>query len=684
MKDYSESYSDLLRLWILRMLSSNGLMRNFVRQSEFRDDDIARALGLDGLIGVDASGFQRNEIIGSLLRTKAQLEARSAELQAPPHITSNCLIVTKLLNLCEVEQSVLMFELIRQSESVVNDVYRIANPKGQSGYLDLLGVALGIPSRVLRMKLRPLESVLLQACVLNWNQRPYLQFARDDIANALLQYDCNLDRLTASVVNKGLPPTLTYRDYPHLQESLEWLRIYIRKALKEKRRGVNIFIYGPPGTGKSELARIIGREMRAGTCEIAFQDGDGDALDGKRRLEALRIAQPLLSRKRSILVYDEAEDIFRGDSLFERSWASKHKAWMNRQFETNPMPVFWISNTRNGVDPAFIRRFDFALEVGVPPKKQRLKAYKRICQGKVSDRMVERFADCNELTPAVLAQATAVASRVCHDGDRVLFDRTVSRLVDHTLKAQGNTDIDFDGASGLLPAVYSLDFVNTEIQMAHLCEQLKEQASCRVCLYGPPGTGKTALGYCLSRDLDQPLLMKKASDLLSPYVGEAEQNIAAAFREAKADNAILMIDEVDSFLQDRSGAARSWEVTQVNEMLTQIERFDGVFIASTNLMDGIDTAALRRFDLKLKFDYLRAEQAVGLMAKYARQLKLGALSQGGRRQLEALVNCTPGDFANVARQHRFRKFESAEVFVEAVATECAVKAGRGRRKMGFS
>lgn len=87
-----------------------------------------------------------------------------------------------------------------------------------------------------------------------------------------------------------------------------------------------------------------------------------------------------------------------------------------------------------------------------------------------------------------------------------------------------------------------------------------------------------------------PLLIKRASDLMSMWVGENEQNIALAFKEAEQDGALLLIDEVDSFLQDRRGAKNSWEVTLVNEMLTQMEAFSGVFIASTNLMDGLDQA----------------------------------------------------------------------------------------------
>jgi hypothetical protein len=73
--------------------------------------------------------------------------------------------------------------------------------------------------------------------------------------------------------------------------------------------------------------------------------------------------------------------------------------------------------------------------------------------------------------------------------------------------------------------------------------------------------------------LDRPLMVKQASDLMSKYVGETEQNMAAMFREAEAEKAVLLLDEADSFLQDRRGAQRTYEVTEVNEMLQGMERF---------------------------------------------------------------------------------------------------------------
>jgi len=167
--------------------------------------------------------------------------------------------------------------------------------------------------------------------------------------------------------------------------------------------------------------------------------------------------------------------------------------------------------------------------------------------------------------------------------------------------------------------------------------------------------------------------VKRASDLMSMYVGENEKNIAQAFNQAEQDGALLLIDEVDSFLQDRRGSRNSWEVSLVNEMLTQMESFAGVFIASTNLMDGIDQAALRRFDLKVKFDYLQPTQACEMFRRYCASLNMPAPAQETIQRLVRLSKLTPGDFAAVARQHMFRPVATAHHLAAALEAECALK-----------
>lgn len=167
--------------------------------------------------------------------------------------------------------------------------------------------------------------------------------------------------------------------------------------------------------------------------------------------------------------------------------------------------------------------------------------------------------------------------------------------------------------------------------------------------------------------------------------GRSEALICEAFEEAKRAGALLLIDEADSFLRDRELSQRSWEVTQVNELLTQMESFPGIFCATTNLFENIDRAALRRFDLKAKFDFLRPEQRLGLLERHLAALGLG--TDGVKSlvtRLSALDCITPGDFAAIERGSAFSPIQSAEEFLRRLEDDSALKnEGRKKPRIGF-
>lgn len=117
-------------------------------------------------------------------------------------------------------------------------------------------------------------------------------------------------------------------------------------------------------------------------------------------------------------------------------------------------------------------------------------------------------------------------------------------------------------------------------------------------------------------------------------------------------------------------------------MLTQMESFSGAFVVSTNLMEGLDQAALRRFDLKVKFDFLRPDQAWQLLSRHCEELGLPQPQPEEQARISRLLSLTPGDFAAVVRQHRFRPITSVTALVSALEAECAVKHG-ANRSIGF-
>ena len=293
---------------------------------------------------------------------------------------------------------------------------------------------------------------------------------------------------------------------------------------------------------------------------------------------------------------------------------------------------------------------------------------------------MQHFAKVRSLSPAILTRVFNVANAV--DNGKKAFSEILLTLFNETLQAQGKKKIEPLVESKLS---YQLEWVSCNENIHKITEGLMQTKKGRICCYGPPGTGKTAWAGWLAEQLDMPLLLCKGSDLLDPYVGGTERNIAEAFESAKRDNCLLVLDEVDTFLFSRDGAERSWERSQVNEMLTQIERFEGLMVVSTNLMNVLDPAALRRFDLKLKFDYLTLPQRLDFAKQQAEILGLPLLSEEDLSQIESLNLLTPGDFAAVARRHQFSPFQKVQDWLIALQGECEVKPAFSAttRRIGF-
>ena len=438
-----------------------------------------------------------------------------------------------------------------------------------------------------------------------------------------------------------------------------------------------------PGTGKSQLARALADELGCELFDVASEDDDGDPVNGERRLRAFRAAQSFFAKRPALIVFDESEDVFNdGDGFFGRkSTAQLRKAWINRMLEENPVPTLWLSNSVSGIDPAFIRRFDMVIELPVPPMKQRALILQDNCADLLDARSISRMAHIESLAPAVVAKAASVVRTIRAELDDKGTAAAFELIVSNTLEAQGHPPLSHHNANRL-PDVYDPFFIHADADLSVVAQGLRTTRSGRLCLFGPPGTGKTAYGHWLAKELDIPLMVKRASDLMSKWVGENEKNIRQAFQQAENDGALLLIDEVDTFLQDRRGAQRGWEVSLVNEMLVQMESFNGIFIASTNLMDGLDQAALRRFDLKVKFDYLRPDQSRELLRRHCAELSLAIPEQDSLSRISHLKHLTPGDFSAVLRQHRFRPIGTSAQLISALEAECSIKES-SRATMGF-
>ncbi len=309
-------------------------------------------------------------------------------------------------------------------------------------------------------------------------------------------------------------------------------------------------------------------------------------------------------------------------------------------------------------------------ELGVPPRSVRKKVLRSYVGSYLDERVLDQLAQSEELSPASIENAARVTKIVCKQRSGKRFDNTFAQLLNQTLKAQGCKELAIWNQT---QTNYNTEFLNADMDVLAIIEGLRAGGSGRLCFYGPPGTGKTEFARHIAAELDRPLVTKKASDLMSKWVGETEQNIAEAFSEARRQGAVLVLDEVDSFLQSRSSMRSTWEHTQVNEMLTQMENFDGIFIASTNMMGELDPAALRRFDAKIKFDYLSQGQLSRVFAEFCEQSGFDVDLQKMSRRFSRLTAVALGDFALLRRQARLQAFRSAEDVMSRLENEQALK-----------
>lgn len=132
----------------------------------------------------------------------------------------------------------------------------------------------------------------------------------------------------------------------------------------------------------------------------------------------------------------------------------------------------------------------------------------------------------------------------------------------------------------------------------------------KAIFYGPPGTGKTMSAISLAKGLKKQVLSFDCSKILSKYVGESEQNVRKIFDSYKEiciktkSEPLLLLNEADQFLStriDSSSSSDKMHNQMQNIFLEQIEKFEGVLVATTNFLNTIDPAFSRRFDYKIEF-----------------------------------------------------------------------------------
>lgn len=473
----------------------------------------------------------------------------------------------------------------------------------------------------------------------------------------------------------------------------------LKKLLQAKSsKRLNVLLYGAAGSGKTSFARSIVAELGLKGYEISQFNKDDECIKStSSRIASIRLCSENVADRDGVIIIDEADNLLRTES---QSWNqvfsgdhSCEKGAVCSLLDEIQMPTIWISNVKaREMADSVRRRFDFSISFAPLTRKQR----EMVWQNNVKKLKLERLIDSSmivdfssqyEVSAGGITMVLENLKKM--NPSKINVSKVVETLMRPHCELMNKPMVD----SKDLPAEdYSLDGLNVkgEVGLCDIVSSCKafleddgsgvDSPRMNILLSGPPGTGKTEFVKYLASKLSMRYKVCMGSDLLSMWVGGTEERIKSAFNEAEEDGSILFFDELDGLLQSRTRAHNSWEVTQVNEILYQMEHFKGIFIGATNNKEFLDPAVLRRFTFKIDFDVLDAS---GKKLFFERMFDR-TLTSDEVTILNRIDNVTPGDLRTV-RQRLFYLKEnfSNERLLKAVEEEVENKRNFNHKKIGF-
>ncbi len=445
---------------------------------------------------------------------------------------------------------------------------------------------------------------------------------------------------------------------------------------KPSNQAIHILLHGKPGTGKTAFARTLSAHIDVPLYEIKNMDDSYRKQNTHDfRLRALQACSNMVDSEKAVILIDEADTLLNTIPRFFMFKETTEKGLINTVLDHSSTFNIWIINYPDAMDESTLRRFDYTLEFRPLTHQQREKIWQSLLKKagllkSIDPKQVSLLAGMYELSAGKIAKAVKNTAAIYQKNPETYCISDALETFLQSYASQSKTGLSMVRQTNRHSSKqFTLKGLNTDTDLTQTIGMVKqfirkqqnrnniEPQNFNMLFYGPSGTGKTQFARYLARTMDNKLILKTAADLLSHWVGMTEKQIREAFQEAEQENAILFFDEIDSLLLSRSQAGHSWEVTQVNELLTCMEQFKGIFLAATNYKDLMDHAAMRRFMLKIHFDYLTGEGNILFYRRYFSDLVNTNLLPAENKMIQSLHFLTPGDFNVIRAQYSYMEIK---------------------------
>jgi|GEM_PF-1422622 len=628
------------------------------------------------------------------------LEAEAAKLKdaEPETYLKNLNMISKELGLSDDEVKVLTFIATLDANSILGETLGYMRPTNQRQYNGLAARLLGIDSEKVSALFRP-ESHLMQYGLLtppmsNDDDDDFSRPKRIDGIPIISEYFNSVltePDITASQIKEKLTGhTITTdldweKDFKGLGKDGQRTVQLVERAIEDKMAGKNIsgptvFFHGEPDTGKTTaVAALVGQlkkkhpevEVRVIGERGSTENNEGSGaepaqtkpLTAQDRISQIKMALALGGKNPKTLFLVEEPSFLPRENHDDGIKDDIDRVVIQRLFENHgATALFFTTNHYPEIHSAVRRRATQAIEFRTSNAESRREILARQCAKhniQVSDEDLTRLANTYTISAGKWASAVSKAAITAKPGDGI-------NEIEYWIQNQAKRDY---GSIASVMALHKkpehgydfklLNAVNPTVPLDELFERVKNlpegRQRFRMLLEGWPGTGKSEFVWHLAEIMGKEVIHAKASDILDKYVGESEKNIARFFDEAQERGAILLIDEVDSVIRNRKDAEKSWEVTQVNQFLTSLEHYNGMVACTTNDFDSIDSAAKRRFNFTMGFDFLTDEQNLHAFEKF--------FKKEPPKDYEFPVNLTPSDYATVLDQAKFMGRQDDTTFI---------------------